>query len=282
MEGFPIMSPLLCVLLLVAVPPRPELHFLQVAPVQREADKWERSPKQERAVVLIHGLRLFFKKEAVLHPEFRDWQEANSPLVKRLGQDSDVYSFAYAQSIAADEIGETPEFGENIQRLKKLGYKEIVVLGYSAGGLIARRYVEDFPDGGVTKVVQICTPNGGSGWAKIKAVRAAQLEFLDSLTKENRLKLLRERVNKVIPEKVQFVCVVGTGVVLGDGFVSCKSQWTEELQEQGIPALAVSDTHRHIMHSKKSIDVLAELVREPQPRWDAKHVAKARKEILGN
>jgi len=278
------MSPVLsslCVLTLAVAPMRPDTHFIQVAPVEREAAKCERTPKQQRAVVLLHGLEPhFFSKSAVLQPAFRPWQGADSVLVKKLGQDSDVYAFAYTQNVAADEVVEVPDLGNDIERLKKLGYKEIVLVGFSAGGLIAREFVEDHPDGGVTKVVQVCAPNGGSGWAKVKAVRSLQSDFLGSLTKENRRKVLHERGDKRIPENVEFVCLVGNGIVLGDGFVSTKSQWTEELQEQGIPAYAVAVTHLHVMQNKKAISVLAEVIHDPQPRWDAKQVAKARKEIL--
>ena len=49
------------------------------------------------------------------------------------------------------------------------------LVGYSAGALIARYFVEDSPDYGVTKVIQVCAPNGGSGWGKLTAgVRQSQ------------------------------------------------------------------------------------------------------------
>jgi pimeloyl-ACP methyl ester carboxylesterase len=280
------MSPLVsmfCLLTLAVAPVQPETQFVQVAPVERTAEKAERSPKQERAVVLIHGLKTnFFSKSAVLHPDLRSWQQADSLLVKRLGRDSDVYAFAYGQNVTAEEVVDVPQLAEDIQRLNQLGYKDIVLMGFSAGGLIAREFVENNPDSGVTKVVQVCAPNGGSGWAKVRAVRKVQLEFLESLTKESRRKTLYNRVDKLIPANVEFVCIVGTGTVVGDGIVTTKSQWTEELQEQGIPAYAVAATHIHMMHNKKAINTVAEMVRDPQPRWDAKQVAKARKEILGN
>jgi pimeloyl-ACP methyl ester carboxylesterase len=272
----------LFVLVLALNPARPDTHFVQVAPAEHEAAKCERSPKQLRAVVLLHGLEPhLFSKTAVLQPAFRSWQEANSQLVKRLGQDADVYSFAYAQNVPADEVEEVPQLGDSIERLQNLGYKEIVLIGFSAGGLIAREFVEDHPDSAVTKVVQVCAPNGGSGWAKVKAVRSLQAGFLNSLTKESRRKILQERGDKRIPENVEFACIVGTGTVVGDGFVSTKSQWTEDLQEQGIPAYPVMATHVHIMQNKKAINLLANVVHEPQPRWNADRLAKARKEILG-
>lgn len=272
----------LFVLALSFTPTRPETQFIQVAPAEREAARCERTPKQQRAVVLLHGLEPhFFSKTAVLQPAFRSWQETGSQLVKKLAQDGDVYSFAYAQNVPADEVEDVPQLGDSIERLQKLGYKEIVLIGFSAGGLIAREFVEDHPDSAVTKVVQVCAPNGGSGWAKVKAVRSLQAGFLNSLTKESRHKILQERGDKRIPENVDFVCIVGTGMVVGDGFVSTRSQWSEDLQEQGIPAYPVTATHVHIMQNKKAINVLAEVIHEPQPRWDAERIAKVRKEILG-
>src|SRR5262249_5919693 len=159
-------------------------------------------------------------------------------------------------NVAADEVVAVPELAESVERLKKLGYKQIVLVGYSAGGLIARQFVEDYPDSGVTKVVQVCAPNGGSAWAKGKAVRSVQLNFLRSLTKESRRKMQYDRVDKLLPPDVEFVCVVGTGALLGDGVVSSKSQWTEELQDQGVPAYAVCSTHCHVMHCKKAIALI--------------------------
>ena len=76
------MSPLLsslCVLVLAAAPVGPETRIMQVAPVERDADELKRSPKCERAIVLIHGLRLgVVSKWTVIHAKFLDWQEADT------------------------------------------------------------------------------------------------------------------------------------------------------------------------------------------------------------
>src|SRR5262245_18691357 len=115
-------------ILLITTPDRPETHFVQVAPVQREAEKFERAPDHERAVVLIHGLGpSVFSRAAVLRPDFLDWQGADSALVKKLGKESDVYAFAYGQTVPADEVVAVPQLGEDIECLKKLGYKQIVL-----------------------------------------------------------------------------------------------------------------------------------------------------------
>src|SRR5262249_39067399 len=106
------MTPLLSffTLVLTAAPAGPETQFVQVAPARREAEKFERSPDHERAVVLIHGLRpSVFSRAAVLRPDFLDWQGADSALVKTIGKESDVYAFAYGQNVPADEVVAVPE-----------------------------------------------------------------------------------------------------------------------------------------------------------------------------
>src|SRR6266849_4282813 len=132
----------------------PPTRFAEVAPAVAEAKEFVRSKDRDRAVILIHGLTLRpFTKDAARRAEFRDWQRADSRLVKRLANEADVYAFAFAQTTAADEIPDAGELGACVENLKKLGYKEIVLVGHSAGGIIAREFVEDNPDSGVTKVI---------------------------------------------------------------------------------------------------------------------------------
>ena len=171
----------------------------------------------------------------------------------------------------------------NVNRLRAMGYREIVMIGHSAGALIARYFVEDNPGGGgVTKVIQVSPPNGGSSWGKrTGTVRQSQEIFLTSLTKESRQAALQQRMDKVIPPEVQFVCVVGTVGTVGDGVVRADSQWTADLQRQGIPAIRLQTTHVTAMRSKTVALNLAALVKEPQPRWTMKQVVAARETILG-
>jgi pimeloyl-ACP methyl ester carboxylesterase len=261
----------------------PQTRFAQVAPTHVENKEFVRSKNCERAVILIHGLTLrVFGKGGAQAAEFTQWQQPSSPLVKKLAQQADVYAFAYGQTTAADDVPEVTDLGLWVQRLSKLGYKEIVLIGFSAGGVVAREFVEDNPDSGVTKVVQVCTPNEGSFWAKVRAVRSNQADFLASLTKDTRDRVLRSRSGVRIPDKVEFACIVGSLNFLGDAVVSCRSQWSEDLQKQGIPVYPLGSTHWRIMFSDKAVEKMAELVREQQPRWDAKRVAVAKKELLGN
>lgn len=285
-----------------------ETKFRQIAPIQRETPSFERSTEQHRAVVLVHGFRIHpFKTDRIAEAQYQKWQQCDSTLTCALAKEADVYAFAYAQTAAVETIAEAPGFGDNIAKLKQLGYAEIVLVGHSAGGLIARQFVEDHPNAGVTKVIQVCAPNAGTSWGKSKLlVRQRQEVFLDSLTKKHRQAVLENRVGKKIPAKVEFVCLVcrinlpeSLGVAIdfdgeaelsiavdttglrGDGVVSCKSQWSKELREQGIPVLAVEEKHFAVMKNEAAVAKLAELVRQKQSRWDAAAVSKAESKILG-
>ena len=274
-------SVLLWASLVVAADPV-EVQFVQVAPQGRPSAEWRRSPGERRAVVLIQGLMVHpFSKTEVGRATLRDWQKPGSPLVKRLAGEGDVYAFGYGQNETVDEIADHDALRGGLLRLRRMGYRNVVLVGYGAGGVIARRVVEDYPDAGVTKVVQVCAPNAGSGWAKLNAVQKTQKPFLLSLTKEERRRELRSRLDVTIPDAVEFVCVVGTGALSGDGVVSCRSQWTPDLQAQGIPAVTIATDHLSAVRSAKGAKAIAELVHTPQPRWSQAKVSAARKAILG-
>lgn len=277
------MSPGLPILfLLFASSPTIETSFVQVAP-PKEQEHLGRSPEKTRAVVLIHGLFLHpFSKTNVSHAHLHGWQKPDCLLVKRLAREADVFAFSYAQTVTADEIADCPILAKHIRKLQMDGYREIVLLGHSAGGVIARQFVEDHPDCGVTKVIQVCAPNVGSGWAKWQTVRANQIDFLDSLTKPARRRSLRQRADKEIPPHIDFACIVGTGTVVGDGMVSNRSQYPPDLQKQGIPAYPFHSTHWMVLRSKKGVELVARLVREPQPRWDEKQVEAIRRHLPGD
>jgi pimeloyl-ACP methyl ester carboxylesterase len=268
-------------LLLPAAPPF-ESFFVQVAPPIKAGDPLRRSADQHRAVILLHGLFIHpFSKTNVGRAVLHGWQKPDSVFVRRVAEEADVFSFAYSQTLPADEVAQRPDLAEYIAQVRKLGYHEIILLGHSAGGLIARVFVEDHPEAGVTKVIQVCTPNGGSGWATIQAVRANQLDFLDSLTKAARRRAGKERATRGIPPGVEFVCIVGTGTVTGDGLVQLRCQWPEDLQMQGIPAVALAATHWAAVRTNRGAELAARLVREHQPRWGPDELAVARKRLLG-
>ena len=249
-------------------------RFERVLP--RPAPGW--LPGQRRAVVLIHGLYLHpFSADNVARPLLRDWQTPRGRLARELAKDSDVYAFAYAQDVPVDAVASGSTLLEEVRRLRRLGYREVVLVGHSAGGLVARQLVEDHPDAGVTKVVQVCCPNGGSSWAKLTAVRKTQKVFLGSLTKEARR---GARAGARLPAGVVFVCVVGTGAGEGDGVVRRDCQWTADLRAQGVPALALAATHPSAMRGGRGVALVAALVRRRCPRWTTGQVELARKAIL--
>jgi pimeloyl-ACP methyl ester carboxylesterase len=269
-----------CAALVVGTGPV-ETRFVQVAPTPLAAGAMARTAGQPRAVVLIHGLRLNF-----LHPRDaaravpRYWQEPGSKLVQALARDADVFAFCYGQTAAVQEIAALPDLGAATRRLRQLGYTEVVLIGCSAGGLIARQLVEDDPAAGVTRVIQVCAPNIGTSLANLKtAGGVGQGVFVQSLTKPARLALLARRQGKAIPEGVQLACVVGTGLLFGDGVVSVRSQWPDDLQRQGIPAYPLPIDHKGAVRGERGVQLIARLAREEQPRWSAPQVAATRKRL---
>jgi pimeloyl-ACP methyl ester carboxylesterase len=260
----------LCLVLTVVSNPIVDSRFVQLAPVLRPSESCVRSPGKTRAVVLIPGLSHPLARPGTAKPKFHSYEHPDSPLVKRLSQSADVFGFAYAETAPVTDVLTSSGFTQAIQALRDAGYTEIVLIGCSAGGLIARQLVEEYPRCGVTKVIQVCTPNAGTAWAN-----AGRDEFVRSLTTKAR----RAAPERSIPETVQFACVVGTGLYYGDGIVSVRSQWPEDLQEQGIPARMIRCGHLVAAHSPTGIALIAELVEEDQPRWDSIRVAAMRKAL---
>jgi len=261
-----------------------ETKFVQVAPAVKAPGVVRRSPGQARAVVLFHGFRPHpISDTSPLHAELSGWEEATSPLVKTLAKDADVFAFGYAQHRPVEEVARTPALTRAVAALREAGYADVVLVGYSAGALVVRYFVEDHPAAGVTKVIQVCAPNGGTSWGKMTAgVRESQEPFLLSLTKEARQRAMRDRADRRIPPDVEFVCLIGVSGRSGDGLVRYDCQWTRDLQQQGVPAVLLPHTpHVTAMRSKATAARLAELVREPQPRWTAAQVEAARGRILG-
>jgi pimeloyl-ACP methyl ester carboxylesterase len=274
--------PALC-LGLPAAPEPIETRFVQVAPAAVNPGQILPSTGQRRAVVLIPGLHPHpFSGASVPRAYFAAWQQPGSPMVRALARDADVFAFTYGQAVPVPLVAAQPALPDGLRRLRQAGYTDIVLVGFSAGGLVARQFVEDEPRAGVTKVVQVCAPNGGSSWAELQVgVRPSQRPFLQSLTKEARAEWLRERAGKRIPDGVQFVCVIGTGMGSGDGLVSSRSAWSEDLQRQGIPAVTLAAQHLNAVRCEEGVRLIAELVREEQPRWDALQVEALRRRLWG-
>jgi pimeloyl-ACP methyl ester carboxylesterase len=258
-----------------------QTRFVQVAPRFNPEGAWQRTRSRQVAVVLLHGFHVFpFHRDYAVRATFHSWQKPGSKLVEALAPFADVFAFAYSQNVAVDEIAAVPDLAAGVHWLKAFGYTEIVLIGHSAGGLIARQFVEDHPAAGVTKVIQVCAPNTGTNYAQLgPGVQKTQKPFVRSLTKEARARTVQSRGSKPIPAGLQFVCVVGDGVGLGDGVVANGSQWPADLQRQGVPAVLLRTTHFTVVRSPAEIQRLTELVRTHIPRWAPGQVAVAKKEL---
>jgi pimeloyl-ACP methyl ester carboxylesterase len=274
------------VLLVLAAPPA-RWALVQVGP-SCPPGYGARTPGQERAVILIHGLGLHpFNKSRVQTPALRSWQEPTSALVRHLVPHADVYAFCYVQNAPVEQLVEHCRLPDVVRFLRNWGYREVVLVGHSAGGLLARHLVEDYPEAGATKVIQVCAPNAGSSWAAVPVgipyseAHLNQLPFLASLTCSSRQRVLHQRVSRRVPPGVEFACVIGSCRVGGDGLVLGRSQWTEDLQEQGVPAFPVRVTHWDAMMTNRTAELIAGLVRTPVPRWTSSQVDQARKSMLG-
>ena len=266
--------------ILMTANPQIESRLEQVGPVPVNGEL-TRSIGQTRAVILVHGYYFHLRESHVPRAALRPWQKPGCTLVKTLQKEADVFSFGYGQNASLEDVVKFGGFGDEVARVKQLGYREIILLGHSAGGLIARQFVEDNPDCGVTRVVQVCTPNGGTPTAKAK-VHASQQVFVDSLTEEARQKCLKDRAGKRIPDKVEFVCVLGylEGMKETDGVVPCACQWSVDLQKQCIPVVPLSVSHHESTRTEKAAKALAKLVREKQPRWQTSQVEQCCKQLF--
>src|SRR5271154_3124064 len=89
-----------------------DTKFVQVAPADQAAAALVRSKGQDRAVVLIHGYspQPSHRAKATFHA----YQIPGSPLVKRLAQVSDVFAFAYSQTVPVDEIAGMPSLHDGL------------------------------------------------------------------------------------------------------------------------------------------------------------------------
>ncbi len=241
-----------------------------------------RTPGRKQAVVLIHGLGLHPLSTArVTTPALRTWQQPTSALVKALSRHADVFAFAYGQTAPAEKVADASGLAGHLKNLQADGYTEIVLVGHSAGGLIARHLIEDGPACGVTRCVQVCTPNAGSGLTALAPTREAQGAFVASLSRGAREKVLAARLSIKLPATVEFACVVASMRVGGDGVVALASQWSEDLQKQGVPAYLVHAGHKDVLTGARGIEAIVKAATLPATRWDAEKVSAARKAILG-
>lgn len=253
----------------------------QLAPevkLPADGDPAEIQATKTRAVLLIHGLQLHpLRPDRAAKPAPHEWQSAKSELVKALAADADVFGFGYAQTVPVDAVSLTPGLVTAIEKLKAAEYREIVLIGHSAGGLIARQFVERHPNAGVTKVVQIASPNAGSTLANVlPGVMRGQAPFVRSLAPRSRTDI------PALPAEVDFCSVVcKVRGLSGDTLVTLDSQWPAELRSQGVPAALVAVSHFDAMKAPQSIGVIAELAREKLVRWTPEQIETARQIVFG-
>lgn len=241
--------------------------------------------RHDRAVVLVHGLmpRVWHPNRAE-KPEAHDWQVKDGRLVKALANEADVFGFSYAQTRSVDEVAYSRGLRDGLAAIKAAGYKEVVLVGHSAGGLVSRRFVETFPDAGVTKVIAVGTPFAGSGWASLPGftLPKTQVEFIHSMSPGYREGCAKERKVKLPPD-VEFACVLcRVSRSDGDTVVSLKSQWPEDLQAQGVPVVLATSGHLEAMTSESVAKEVGKLVGGKILTWDDEQTSQARRVLFGD
>src|SRR5205085_1330422 len=210
-----------------------------------------------------------------------DWVQPKAELVKALAADFDVYAFGYAQTVPVDAVSLSPGLAAAVGKFKQAGYQEVVLIGHSAGGLIARQFVERFPAAGVTKVIQVASPNTGSDFAALAVgLPKPHGSFIKSLAPRPRLDAARGG-EAPIAAGIDFCCVVCKVPRLsGDTLVGLESQWPPDLQKQGIPAALVAVSHFDAMKAPHAVERIAELAREKLVRWTPEQVEPGRQIVF--
>lgn len=98
----------------------------------------------------------------------------------------------------------------------RTGKDKVIIVAHSMGGLVARRYIQIFGGGDVTKLIMIATPNHGikGNIADYCSIVGEQLECRD-LNSES---LLINKVNREkIPEYVSIYNIIGAGCDMKEG-----------------------------------------------------------------
>jgi pimeloyl-ACP methyl ester carboxylesterase len=233
---------------------------------------------KKKAVLLIPGLQLhLLRPEKCREPEQHDWQRARSNLVRELSPDFDVYALGYTQCQPLDAVSLSFGMRSTVAALKAAGYREIVLVGHSAGGIISRQFIERFPNSGVTKVIQVTAPNAGSDYATIGlGIPKTQLPFLRSLAPDFRLSATPSTLK--LPSNVDFVCLVCQGGNRrSDTIVDFDSQWSADLQNQGVPAVLVASYHNEAVKAEAPVKAIGILAREKLVRWSPDETATAKR-----
>jgi pimeloyl-ACP methyl ester carboxylesterase len=257
----------------------------QVAPDVHGRAGWLNNPRaKDRALLLIPGLKIHpLRPGRCARPERHSWQEPTSDLVRTLAPDFDVFAFGYAQTAPLEAVVHAPGLHNAIDHLKKAGYKEIVLVGHSAGGVIARLFTAAYPDAGVTKIITVASPHTGAEAANLQiGYPRAQAPFIQSLAPNVRA-AAKVSLSAKPDEAVQMACIICKLHRLDtDGLVSLASQWPEDCRACGVPAVVVSISHWDAMLNPASAKVIGELAREKLARWTGEEVEKAQRVLFGD
>ncbi|QEL17063.1 esterase/lipase family protein [Limnoglobus roseus] len=258
----------------------------QVAPEVRatyDGQPLELKKTKDKAAFLVHGLMLHpIKQEKSYKTELHDWQYAKAGLVQALASEFDVYAFSYAQTTAVDVVASTPGMRNHIKKLRRAGYKEIVLIGHSAGGIIIRQFAERYPDSGVTKVIEVAAPNFGSDLAMINVgLPKPQVQFIKSLAPPVRTAIALD--GPKLSSKLEICCVVcKLGGLPHDTMVHLDSQWPADLQKQGVPATLVVINHFDAMKGPHAVQTISTLAKEKLVRWTPAQVEQGRRVMFGS
>lgn len=254
-----------------------------VPPARGKAALVNATRTKDRAVLLIPGLKIHpFRPALSTRPERHNWQDPGGDLVRTLAPDFDVYAFGYAQTAPLDAIALSPGLRDAVASMKNAGYKEIVLVGHSAGGVIARVFATSCPDSGVTKVICVAAPHAGAEAAHVQiGYPRIQAPFIRSLAPEMRI-AARMAADVRTEQSIPMACVVcKIRRFDGDGLVELGSQWPEDCRKCGVPAVLVPVSHWDAMLNPASAKVIGELAREKLTRWSAEDVEKARRLLFG-
>jgi hypothetical protein len=247
--------------------------FWQITVTSREPGLPDGRSK-DRAVVLIHGLvPHILRAEKTGQPNPTVWQKPGSELVRKLSGEFDVYGFSYAQTLPVDMICHSCGLRNGVRQLKEKGYSEIVLVGHSAGAVVARQFVEAYPRAGVTRVIAVAGPHAGSPWARLPRLGLPDIQepFIKSLSPSSRMRHCE--AGRPVDEDIEFCCLVcKLPRRSSDRIVPADSQWPPELRRQGVPAVCVPLDHFDVVRTGPGAEVIAGLARIKSTRWTPEQV----------
>lgn len=237
---------------------------------------------RQKAVLCIPGLYPHpIQPSKALAPEKHPWFEPRAPLLAALAPDFDVYALGYAQTLPLDAVASSSGMRSAVARLKRAGYREIVLIGHSAGGIVAHQFAERYPDSGVTKIIPVAAPYLGSDLAEIGfGLPKTQVAYIKSIAPQPR----REATALLtpLPKHIDICCVSCKITYLtNDILVNLESQWPPEVRRHGIPTTLVGVNHFDALKAPQAVEQVTLLAKSRLTRWNEEDVARAEKVLFG-